>query len=145
VSLLYNSEEFPTISKVSSASAMKWVDCEKYTDTKDCFNALRERGYTIYATALTEESTELYDIDLTQKAAVVMGNEHRGVSDEAASLADELISIPMFGMIQSLNVSVAAAVICYEALRQRLAKGMYDESELTDQELNNMIDKWCSK
>ena len=145
VSLLYNSEEFPKISKVSSASAMKWVDYEKYTDTGECFNALRDRGYRIYATALTEKSKGLYDTDLTQKAAVVMGNEHRGVSEEAASLADELIVIPMYGMIQSLNVSVATAVICYEALRQRLAKGMYGKSELNDAELNNMIDEWCSK
>lgn len=145
ISLLYSSEEFPKISKVSSASAMKWVEYEKFTDTAECYNTLRKRGYKIFATSLTEESKGLYNIDLTQKAAFVLGNEHRGVSKEAADLADEIISIPMFGMIQSLNVSVATAVICYEALRQRLAAGMYDESGLDERELNNMIDEWCSK
>lgn len=145
VSLLYSSEEFPKISKVSSASAMKWVKSKKYTDTAECFETLRERGYKVYATALTEGSTDLYDVDLTQKVAIVMGNEHRGVSDEAAKLADELISIPMYGMIQSLNVSVATAVICYEALRQRNMNSMYSKSELNDEEADKLIDEWCDK
>jgi len=145
VSLLYNSEEFPKISKVSSASAMKWVTSRRYTDTAECFTTLRERGYKIYATALTENSTDLYNVDLTQKVAIVMGNEHRGVTEEAEKLADEIISIPMYGMIQSLNVSVAAAVICYEALRQRNLIGMYSKSELNEQELDNLIEEWCDK
>lgn len=145
VSLLYSSEEFPKISKVSSASAMKWVKSKKYIDTAECFETLRERGYKVYATALTEGSTDLYDVDLTQKVAIVMGNEHRGVSDEAAKLADELISIPMYGMIQSLNVSVATAVICYEALRQRNMNSMYSKSELNDEEADKLIDEWCDK
>jgi tRNA (guanosine-2'-O-)-methyltransferase len=145
ISLLYNNEEFPKISKVSSASAMKWVKTKKYSDTAQCFEALRGRGYRIYATALANGSKNLYDLDLTKKTAFVMGNEHRGVSEEAAGLADELISIPMYGMIQSLNVSVATAVICYEALRQRLSNGMYSKSELTEDELNCLIDEWCDK
>jgi len=145
ISLLYNSEDFPKISKVSSASAMKWVNSKKYIDTNECFSALRDRGYKVYATALTEDSTDLYDVDLTQNVAIVMGNEHRGVSVEAAKLADGLISIPMFGMIKSLNVSVATAVICYEALRQRSSKGMYSRSELNEKELDTLIDEWCDK
>jgi tRNA (guanosine-2'-O-)-methyltransferase len=60
-------------------------------------------------------------------------------------MADEKLYIPMYGMVQSLNISVAAAVIIYEALRQRLAKGMYDESTLDKNELNKMIDDWCRK
>jgi tRNA (guanosine-2'-O-)-methyltransferase len=64
---------------------------------------------------------------------------------EAAEMADEKLYIPMFGMVQSLNISVAAAVIIYEALRQRLAKGMYDESTLDKHELDKIIDEWCRK
>ena len=60
-------------------------------------------------------------------------------------MAKEKMYIPMFGMVQSLNISVAAAVIIYEALRQRLAKGMYDESTLDTKELDLLIDKWCRK
>jgi tRNA (guanosine-2'-O-)-methyltransferase len=145
VSLLYYLEKFPRIGKKSSASAVKWIEKEKFTDIKLCYNNLREKGFKIYATSLTEGSISLYDVNFIYKCAVVLGNEHRGVSDEAADLADEKIYIPMFGMVQSLNISVAAAVIIYEALRQRLAKGMYDESTLSKKELDSLIDKWCRK
>jgi tRNA (guanosine-2'-O-)-methyltransferase len=84
-------------------------------------------------------------MDLTQKVALVVGNEHRGVSDEAAKLADEIFLIPQFGMVQSLNVSVATAVILYEAMRQRFALGMYNKTELAVDIIEKMIDNWCEK
>ena len=145
VSLLYYLEKFPRIGKKSSASAVKWIEKEKYTDIEACYSALRKQGYKIYATSLTEGSINLYDVDFTDKCAVVLGNEHRGVSDDAAQLADEKIYIPMFGMVQSLNISVAAAVIIYEAVRQRFAKGMYNESSLSKKELDLLIDTWSRK
>jgi tRNA (guanosine-2'-O-)-methyltransferase len=145
VSLLYYLEKFPRIGKKSSASAVKWIEKEKYTDIKQCYNTLREKGFKIYATSLTEGAVSLYEVDLSEKCAVVLGNEHRGVSDEAADYADAKLFIPMFGMVQSLNISVAAAVIIYEALRQRLVKGMYNESTLNKKELDLIIDNWCRK
>lgn len=145
VSLLYTYEEFPKISKVTSASAFKWVEKEKYKSTKECYDELRKQGFKIYASLLNEKAVNLYDIDFTEKVAIVMGNEHRGVSDEAAELADECYYIPMRGMIQSLNVSVATAVTLYEAQRQRLLKGMYKQSEMNEDELNKIIDEWCDK
>jgi tRNA (guanosine-2'-O-)-methyltransferase len=74
-----------------------------------------------------------------------LGNEHRGVSEEAANLADEKFLIPMYGMVQSLNVSVAAAVILYEAVRQRSKINLYQKSEYTVEELNKLIELWCKK
>ena len=82
---------------------------------------------------------------LHRKLQLYVGNEHRGVSDEAANLADETFLIPQFGMVQSLNVSVATAVILYEAMRQRVAAGMYDKSELDTNILEKMIDNWCER
>ena len=145
VSLLYTYEEFPKISKVTSASAFKWVEKEKFKNTKECYDELRKQGFKIYASLLNKNAINLYDIDLTEKVAIVMGNESRGVSEEAAELADECYYIPMRGMIQSLNVSVAAAVTLYEAQRQRVQKGLYDKSEMNDEELNKLIDEWCDK
>ncbi len=145
VSLIYNIEKFPEISKKSSASAFKWVEKEKYKSVKECYDHLHEQGFKIYASAISGGSKNLYDLDLTEKAAIVLGNEHRGVSEEAANLADEKFLIPMHGMVQSLNVSVAAAVILYEAFRQRKENGMYEKSELTEKELNDLIDKWSRK
>ena len=145
VRLIYNLESFPRIGKKSSASAFKWIDKEKYKSVDECYSDLRKNGYKIFASSLTENSKNLYKLDLTQKVAIIVGNEHRGVSDTAAKLADEVFLIPQFGMVQSLNVSVATAIIIYEALRQRLKKGMYDHSELDEKILEQMIDKWCEK
>ncbi len=144
VSLVYNVEKFPKIGKKSSASAFKWVEKEKYKTIDECYSSLRSEGFKIYASALNADSLSLFDLDLTEKSAVVLGNEHRGVTEEAAEAADETFMIPMFGMVQSLNVSVASAVILYEALRQRLAKGMYNSGELNE-ELLEKAEDWLKK
>ena len=145
ISLLYTFESFPKISKTSSSSANKWIEAEKFNDTKKCYDNFRAAGYKVYASMLNQKAMSIYDIDFTQKIALVFGNEKRGVSSEAEKLADETFYIPMRGMIQSLNVSVAAAVTLYEAQRQRALKGMYEKSELDPQKLDELIDKWCDK
>ena len=145
VSLIYNTEKFPKISKTSSSSANKWIEKEKFEDVEKCYSSLRKEGFKIYASMLADEAVDLFDINLTEKTALVMGNEHRGVSEDAAKLADKIFYIPMSGMIQSLNVSVATAVTLYEAYRQRKSKGMYSKSELSEKEIENMIDEWCDK
>jgi tRNA (guanosine-2'-O-)-methyltransferase len=145
VNLIYNFESFPRIGKKSSASAFKWVEKDKYKSVESCYQELKNQGFKIFASSLTDHSKSLYELNLTQKAAIVVGNEHRGVSDEAAKFADEVFLIPQYGMVQSLNVSVATAVILYEAMRQRLEKGMYSKSELDKETLENIIDSWCEK
>lgn len=145
VSLVYTIEKFPRIGKKSSASAFKWVEKDKYKSIKECYDTLRKDGYTIYASSISEDAISLYDLDLTKKVAVVLGNEHRGVSDEAAELADKKFLIPMYGMVQSLNVSVATAVILYEAQRQRKQNGFYDSTEYSEEELEKFIEAWCKK
>lgn len=145
VSLVYNVEKFPKLNRTSSAGAIKWVEREKFRDVKECYDSLRNEGFKIYASSLAEHSISLYDIDFTQKVAIVLGNEHRGVSPEAAEFADGVFLIPMHGMVQSLNVSVASATILYEAQRQRLVNGMYDTPELNEEEIDKFIDEWCKK
>lgn len=145
VSLIYNYEKFPRIGKKSSASAYKWVEKQKFDSVIECYSKLRQDGFQIIASSISKESKELYDIDFTKKSVIVLGNEHRGVSDEAADLADHKFQIPMFGMVQSLNVSVAAAITLYEALRQRKASGMYPAKDLSEIELFNIIEKWLRK
>jgi tRNA (guanosine-2'-O-)-methyltransferase len=144
VCLVYNVEKFPKIGKKSSASAFKWVERVKYKSVAECYNKLHEEGFLIYASALSEDSKKLYELDLTKKIAIVFGNEHRGISEDAVKLADEKFAIPMYGMVQSLNVSVAAAVVLYEALRERLTKNMYDSSEYSKKELEMKIQNWIN-
>jgi len=146
ISMIYTKEKYPKrISKWSSASASKWVEKQGYFEAEKCFDELKEQGFKIYAGTLSENSVSLYNLDLTGKTALVFGNEHRGISPEIAKLADGLFYIPMQGMVQSLNVASAAAVTLYEAQRQRLIKGMYEKCEYSEDEMNNLIDKWCNK
>lgn len=145
VSLVYTIEKFPKIGKKSSASAFKWVEREKYKSIENCYSQLRKDGFKIYASSISEDAKSIYELDLSERVAIVLGNEHRGVSKEASQLADERIIIPMFGMVQSLNVSVAAAIILYEAARQRIMKGKYELSQISEKELDRLIEQWCSK
>lgn len=145
VELLYTREKFPRIGKKSSSSANKWLEHRRHTSVNECFRTLREEGFHIYATHLGQGSVSLYDLDLTQKVALVFGNEHRGVSAEAADKADANFQIPMMGMIQSLNVSVAAAVSLYEALRQRLACGAINRFALSQEEQEALYEEWTKR
>jgi len=145
VELLYTNEPFPKIGKKSSSSANKWLERRKHTSVQECYRTLHKEGFRIFATRLTGQSPSLFDLDLTGKVAFVLGNEHRGVSDDAAAMADENFQIPMMGMIESLNVSVAAAVCLYEALRQRLRAGCYDAPAMTEDELRRLYDEWVKR
>lgn len=145
VSLIYYLEKFPKIGKKSSGSAFKWVEKEKFSSVSECYDSLRKGGYTIYASTISDDAIDLYKLDFKKKIAIVFGNEHRGVSDLAAKLADKKFKIPMYGMVQSLNVSVAAAIVLYEALRQRMKKGFYDRSELGESALEELVEKWARK
>lgn len=146
VYLIYHSgQKFPDLSKRSSASAVKWVKLQFFDNVEECYNLLRGEGFKIYSTALTKEAVSLYSLDLTQKVALVFGNEHTGVSELAVSLADGNFRIPQVGMVESLNISVACAVSLYEAFRQRNSKGMYDKPQITGQMFEEIFQKWLQK
>ena len=84
-------------------------------------------------------------MDLTQKVALVFGNEHSGVSEKAVEMADANFLIPQIGVIQSLNISVACAVSVFEAMRQRQLKGMLEKSELSENEIMSLLKEWLLK
>ena len=145
VHLLYSNEEFPDIGKKSSASSKKWVDRTSHASVQECYGALRKDGFAIYATRLNPKARSLFELDLTRPSAFVFGNEHRGVSDEAARTADTTVYIPMMGMIESLNVSVACAVTLFEVVRQRLAAGFYATPRLSDDEQDALMRDWAKR
>ena len=88
-------------------------------DQKESLEMLKEKGYSTVATSLDTPSL-IYEIDFHQKQAIIIGNESQGVSQEILDLADQKVKIPMQGKAESLNAAVAASVIAYEAVRQRL-------------------------
>ncbi len=145
VNLVYTTAKYPKIGSKSSSSANKWITRRKFPSITECYGKLREEGFQILATKLDENARQLYEFDLTKPTAFVFGNEHAGVTDEAASLADSTVYIPMMGMIQSLNVSVACAVTIYEALRQRMMKGYYEQSRFGQKELELLKEEWLKK
>ncbi len=146
VNLLYHSGNvMPKLGKKSSASAVKWLESYHHTSVRECFESLRKEGKKIYTTHLSSESVSLYDLDLTEPVALVFGNEHNGVSDEARDYADENFLVPQVGMIESLNISVAVAVSVYEAYRQRKLAGMYENNNFSEKEFDNILNKWLSK
>jgi tRNA (guanosine-2'-O-)-methyltransferase len=145
VELLYTVEKFPRMGRKSSSSANKWLAWRKHRSVDECYATLRREGFTILATHLGSSPVSLYSLDLTRKVALVFGNEHRGVSDEAAAKADANFQIPMVGMIQSLNVSVACAVSLYEVLRQRLGAGQLDQPKLSAERLTALYDDWIER
>ena len=86
--------------------------------SQECIAFLKERGIKIL-TAQLQDSYEYYDYDMTSATAIVMGTESTGLTDQWRQAADAHIRIPMLGRLDSLNVSVSAAILMYEALRQR--------------------------
>jgi tRNA (guanosine-2'-O-)-methyltransferase len=146
ICLLYHSgQTVPKLSETSSASARKWVYHKDFSSVKECYNYLREAGKKIFTTKLTDNAVDLYDMDLTQPIALVFGNEHLGVSDEAFENADGNFLIPQVGIIQSLNISVAAAVSLFEVFRQRKNAGLYNKPALASQELEKEFQIWLRK
>jgi tRNA (guanosine-2'-O-)-methyltransferase len=126
----------------SSSSAAKWLTIHQFEDAETCFNALRLRYDKIYSTHLSSDSISLYDIDFTQRVALVFGNEHSGVSEEIRALCDGNFIIPQFGIIRSLNISVACAISIYEASRQKLLAGHYDAVRLSQHEYQKLYECW---
>jgi tRNA (guanosine-2'-O-)-methyltransferase len=105
--------------KKISKNADKWLDVVRWRSTADCLSALKARGFRVCATCLGEGSVPLGELSFAAPTALVFGNEHRGVSPEALALADARFAIPMRGFVQSLNVSVAAAVTLARAIERR--------------------------
>jgi tRNA (guanosine-2'-O-)-methyltransferase len=145
VHLVYTIEERPELSKDVAASAQKWLEVVQHASIAACYGSLRQDGFSIYATALREDAVDLHDLDLTQPVALVFGNEQRGCTEEAVSLADAPVMIPMVGMVQSLNISVACAVTLYEALRQRRVARAYDVPKLPEQVRTDTLEFWLRR
>ncbi len=145
VHLLYTSEEFPEISKASSVSANKWIKLIKHSSYDEFKNYMKSKGFLIAASHLDKFSCTHDQLDYTKPIALVFGNEHRGVSDELLKLCDVTFKIPMHGMIQSLNVSVAAAVTLYYAENILRKKGFYDIRQIDENTFNTLFNEWLKK
>lgn len=126
--------------KAISTRADKWLEIGVPPTPAACFEPLKKAGFEIVATHLALDAVPYTDVDLARPVALVFGSEADGISEECQAFADRNVRIPMFGMVQSLNLSVSVAVMLYEALRQRAARGY--ESRLPAAELERLRKKW---
>jgi tRNA (guanosine-2'-O-)-methyltransferase len=126
----------------SSSSAAKWLTIHQFTDVNECFAELRKHFDKIYTTHLNADAVELHELDLSQKVALVFGNEHGGLSEETIALSDGNFIIPQVGIIKSLNISVACAVTIYEAYRQKKNAGHYDKRQLSEETFSTLKTNW---
>lgn len=111
--------------KNSSTGVKKWLDVKIYDNVLECMSIVKQKYSKLLATHLNEASVSLYEEDLTENIAFLLGNEHEGLTEELLEYADYNINIPQYGMVDSLNISVACAVMLHEASRQRASEGMY--------------------
>lgn len=146
--VLYTEPELQKLDKLemgrrTSSGARKWVDVRFYTNVDACFAEVNQKYDQVLATHLDTEAKNLYELDLTVSTALLFGNEHDGLSQEALSYATGNFVIPQMGMVKSLNISVACAVTLYEALRQRTAAERYGKSfDEADSRQNQLLDDY---
>lgn len=114
------------LSVSSAAGSNSWVKIISHQSTEDAITQIKSQNMQVLATNLSERAVDFREIDYTRPTCIMMGQEKKGISQQALTLADSHIIIPMAGMVQSLNVSVACALILYEAQRQRQQAGMYE-------------------
>ncbi len=129
-------------SKDITSGSGKWINLHRHENIANAVGSVKNQNMRVYAAHLSASARDFRQIDFTEPCAILLGTELFGVSEEGLELADEHIIIPMLGMIDSLNVSVAAALILFEAQRQRLAAGIYDKQQLSETDFNNTLFEW---
>lgn len=117
VHVIERGDEFVASQRIAQGT-QRWIDVVRHASARSCVSALHERGYKVYVAAMHGKLGP-EALAREPRAAVVFGNEHEGVSSELAALADDVYTIPMRGFVQSLNVSVAAAITLSAAMQGR--------------------------
>ncbi len=137
-----DSDDIRVKQKAASGTG-KWVNVHAGDSIDKVYAHLRQQGVRLLAAHFDAQAAHFRDVDYTRPIAIVVGAELYGVSARAVELADGAIRIPMAGMVQSLNVSVATALILFEAQRQREAAGFYDDRpRLAPDEVKRMRFEW---
>lgn len=126
----------------TAAGTSKWVQVQVHTSVRQAVEDLHGSGFLVLAAHPSDQAIDFREVDLTRPVALMVGAELDGLSKEGLSLADEVVVIPMAGMVKSLNVSVATALLLFEAFRQRQAAGLYDHSRLPRGEFDRLLFEW---
>ena len=139
-----NGEKVKTYNSTAQGS-QKWIKLRNHKNSESGIKSLKEKGFKLFGTTLNKESIDYRELDFSGRTCFVLGAEKWGLSKEIISQVDESVFIPMNGMVQSLNVSVAASILLFEAVRQRHVKGLIP---ISGEGLNKSLYKktlfeWC--
>lgn len=129
--------------RLVTGGSRKWVETQQHPDVNTAIALLKSSGYQVLAAHISDSSVDYREPDYTKPTAVLLGSELVGVSSAAAAVADAHVVVPMHGLVESLNVSVAVALILFEAARQREAAGLYTERRLDDATWSKTLFEWC--
>lgn len=130
------------IRRTASAGITRWVEVRQHARIVPGLDELRGEGFQLLAAHASPGAVDFRAVDYTLPSAVILGRELEGMPEEAAERADRHVRIPMAGLTESLNVSVAAAVILFEAQRQRAAAGLYDHCRLDPETYRRTLFEW---
>jgi len=130
------------LSQKAAGGCKKWITIKTHKTIQEAYAHLRQHGFRIYAAHFNQQARDFRQIDYTRPTAIVVGAELDGISQTAVDNCDGTIIIPMVGLVQSLNVSVATALILFEAQRQRQEAGFYDSSRLDRQTYDRLLFEW---
>ena len=122
-----NGEKVKTYNSTAQGS-QKWIKLRNHKNSESAITSLKEKGFKLFGTTLNKKSIDYRELDFSARTCFVLGAEKWGLSKEIISQVDESVFIPMNGMVQSLNVSVAASILLFEAVRQRHMKGLIPTS-----------------
>ena len=135
------------IHKTITQGSHHWLYRERIDSEKkvEFLQEKQKEGFQIVVTHLSEHSVSYREVDYTKKTMLIMGNEHEGTSAEVLALADKVVLIPMRGMAQSLNVSVATALLLYEAERQLSDAEYYEKEQLSTERQEEIKFEWIHR
>jgi tRNA (guanosine-2'-O-)-methyltransferase len=119
-----------------------WVEVVRHSSLETAVLPLKARGYQVVAAHLSPEAVAYPEVDYTVPTAILLGAERRGVSAAAEALVDTCVTIPMVGMVGSLNVSVASGILLAEAQRQRSLAGMYQRQRISEAQFQRLFFEW---
>jgi len=131
------------LTQMSAGGTKKWMKVTKHPGTEQGLNNLKQQGFQVVATTLNKNTKDYREINYTKPTAILVGEELEGISEQAKQMADVHISIPMIGMVQSLNVSVASALVLYEAYHQRMAAGLYEQRSIDEETYKTLLFEAC--
>ena len=126
----------------TAKGSFDYVDLHRHENIEKALLPLKQKGYQVVAAQLCDEAVDYRKVDYSLPTVLLLGAEKHGVSDQGIQLADKKVIIPMVGMTESFNVSVAASIILMEAMFQRQAKGMYDKSRLSAAVYERLLFRW---